>query len=125
MGGLKTLFVLLIVLPGPGRAGDDSLVATFASCAGRFSAELEHAWLIDTARSDQIAQRRRHFVDLLEASVPPDRQRRALGLRIEAKAAHARLLRQATFSGDADRARWAVHRARAEIAYCTGFLLES
>ena len=125
MSGLKTLVLLLLVVPMPGRATEDPLVSAFASCAGRFSAELEHAWLMQDGRSSQIENRRRQFIDLLNATVPVDQRRHALNLRIDAKVAHAQLLSQATFSDEADRSEWAVRRARSEIEYCTGFLLES
>jgi len=125
MSGLKTFLVLLIVLPMPGRAAEDPLVSVFAACAGRFSAELEHAWLMQDERAFEFEHRLAQFIDLLNATVPRDRQRHALYLRIEAKMAHAQLLSQASFSGNADRSLWAVHLARSEIDYCTGFLLES
>lgn len=125
MGGLKTLVVLLLVGPMPGRATADPLVSAFASCAGRFSAELDHAWLMQDERSSLIEKRRRQFVDLLNATMRRDQQRDALNLRIDAKVAHAQLLSQAAFSDEADRSEWAVRRARSEIAYCTGLLLES
>jgi len=125
MSGLKTFLVLLIALPMPGRAAEDPLVSAFAACAGRFSAELEHAWLMNDERASEFEYRRAQFIDLLNATVPRDRRRHALHLRIDAKMAHAQLLSQASFSGKADRSLWAVRRAKSEIDYCTRFLLES
>jgi len=125
MSSLKTVLVLLLVLPMPCRATEDPLVSSFAVCAGRFSAELEHAWLVSDARADEIAHRRAQFIDLLIATVPDDQRRHALHLRIDAKVAHAQLLTVARFSRDADRSQWAVRRAESEIEYCTGLLLES
>ena len=125
MGGLKTLLLVLLALPNPVRAREDTLVTAFATCAGRFSAELEHAWLMYDERASEFEHRRKQFIDLLNATVPSDRRRHALSLRIDAKLAHAQLLTQATFSGDADRSAWAVRRAKSEIANCTGYLLES
>lgn len=125
MSSLKTFLVLLLILPKQSLAADDPLMSSFAACAGRFSAELEHAWLMNDDRTDQIAHRRAQFIDLLNATVPDDQRRHALHLRIDAKMAHAQLLTAASFSRDADRSKWAVRRARAEIDYCTGFLLES
>lgn len=124
MGGLKTILVMLLVLPPSARAEVGSLVATFATCTGRFSAELEHAWLMQDARTDEIAHRRTQFIDLLDAAVPTEGRRHALHLRIDAKIAHAQLLTAAVFSRDPDRSEWAAQRARSEIDYCTGFLLE-
>ncbi|WP_281995606.1 hypothetical protein [Ruegeria faecimaris] len=125
MSSLKTFLVLLLILPKQSPAADDPLMSSFAACAGRFSAELEHAWLMNDDRTDQIAHRRAQFIDLLNTTVPDDQRRHALHLRIDAKMAHAKLLSAARFSHDADRSKWAVRRARAEIDYCTGFLLES
>ena len=125
MSGLRTLLVLLLVVPMPGRAAEHPLVSAFASCAGRFSAELEHAWLMSDERASEIEYRRRQFIDLLNATVTADRRSQALNIRIDAKVAHAGLLSQATFSKDVVQSRWAKRRAKSEIAYCTGFLLES
>lgn len=124
MGDLRTSCVVLLAFAAPLRAEAD-LVATFATCAGRFSAELEHAWLMRPDRADRIASRRAAFSDLLDAATAPDQRADALNLRIEAKAAHAGLLSHAAFSRDAEMAVWALKRARSELDYCTGFLLES
>ena len=125
MGSLKTLLVLLLLLPTPLSAAMDTLSSTFAACTGRLSAELEHSWLVEVDNSDEIAHRRLQFIELLNATVAPDLRRQALYLRIDAKMAHAQLLTAATFSKDADRATWALKRARSEIDYCLGFLLDS
>lgn len=122
---LKTLVVLLLMMPAPGRATDDPLLRAFASCAGRFSAELEHAWLLNDTRASEFEAHRSAFIDLLNATVPTDQLRRTLHIRIDAKVAHAGLLTQATFSPNQRRALWAVRRAESEIGYCTGFLLKS
>ncbi|MBJ3763784.1 hypothetical protein ILP92_13585 [Maribius pontilimi] len=125
MSGLKPLLLVLCFLSGPAIAGDRPLMAAFATCAGRLSAELEHAWLMRDAGSARIEDRRRHFLSLLDATVPAGRQRDALDLRIRAKAAHAALLAQASFATRADHAQWAQRRARLEITSCAGYLLES
>lgn len=125
MSSLKTILVLLLVIPMPREAVANPLVSSFAACAGRFSAELEHAWLLNDARADEITHRRTQFLDLLDATVPADQRRHALHLRIDAKVAHAQLLTAASFSRDPDRSGWAGRRAKSEIDYCTGFLLES
>ena len=125
MGVLKTLLILLILLPLPVRADQDRMIADFVACAGRYSAELEHAWLVDGAAAEGIARRRAHFIDLIAAALPADSHRQALHLRILAKAAHGALLREALFSQDPARAGWALRRAESEIAHCSGYLLES
>lgn len=115
----------MFLLPHPATADEDALLVTFASCTGRLSAELEHAWLMGDARGEDIAHRRQQFVDILSAIVPPTQRRDMLHLRIQAKIAHASLLSQSVFSDDAERATWALRRATAEVNYCAGFLLDS
>lgn len=124
MGSLKTILFLFLFLPISAKASERSLLTAFASCTGRYSAEVEHGWLIPNDRSDEVASRHRQFVDLLNATVRPRERIQALNLRIDAKAAHAALLKEATFSGDETRARRATQRARSEIAYCRSLLLE-
>ena len=110
MSNLKTFVLALVILPASTYAMSNTLFSTFASCTGRLSAEMEHAWLMNDPRADDLAHRRGQFVDLLEAVVPDDQKRHALTLRIDAKLAHAALLTQATFSEDSDRAEWAIGR---------------
>lgn len=125
MSGLRILLVVLTTFPMPVRALESSIVSDFAVCAGRFSAELEHAWLVHDDRAGEIERRRLLFIELIDASIPPERRRHTLNLRVGAKAAHASLLTQGTFSQDRALALWAVRRAEDEIAYCRSFLLES
>lgn len=125
MSGLKTLLVVLLVSPVSGLASGNPLAVTFASCAGRLSAEIEHAWLIGDDRAGQLETRRARFVDLVNASATDTEDPNLLNRRIEAKVAHAQLLSLVAFSPDADRSAWALQRVRSEIAYCAGFLLES
>ena len=125
MSGLKIFALVLLVLPTTGRAVEVSLVSEFAVCAGRFSAEMEHAWLMSDERTNEIVHRRELFIELLNAVVSPDRRRQALNLRIDAKVAHGGLLTQAAFAKDAERSQWAVRRAKSLIDQCTRFLLES
>ncbi|MCV6592061.1 MAG: hypothetical protein OIF48_03845 [Silicimonas sp.] len=121
---MKTLsFALLLLLPHPARGLP--LADMFAACTGRYSAEMEHAWLVQDDRAGGFEQKRRQFIELLEAVVPAEERRAALHRRIEAKMAHAQLLTQAWFSNDHDRALWARSRARAEMNYCAGLLLDS
>lgn len=125
MGGLKTLLAALTLAaltPGPVRAGDD-LVRTFAHCAGRLSAQMEHAWLTGGAGADLAERRRNAMVELLEAVMPEDRGRDVLAWRIDAKVAQAALLTRATFNADEDDARWAHQRAETLVATCHGLVL--
>ncbi|NIZ09158.1 hypothetical protein [Pseudooceanicola sp. HF7] len=74
------------------------IVRLFATCAGRLSAVMEHEWLLSRPGSEATALRRSRMLDLLEAVTEERNARRILTLRIEAKAAQARLLRRAAFS---------------------------
>lgn len=128
MSGLKTLVlafaVLLSGLSAPARAQD--LTDTFAICAGRFSAAMEHGWLIGEA-SDRLEAERAAMITLLEAVQPADMPPRAghmiLHRRIEAKFAHARLLQRGTFSDDPAEARHALRLAEMRLASCRSLML--
>lgn len=124
MGVLKTLAAVLFVLPFHAVAQID-LAREFANCTGRYSAELEHAWLIGNPEADELARRRELFEQMLDAVAPPASAADMLNLRVEAKFAHARMLSLADFSQkDADAA-WARRRASIEIGYCASLILES
>ena len=125
MGGLKT-FIVGLVLAGsiPSSAvASDGIHWTFANCAGRLSAQMEHQWLINDANADRTKAHRAAMIALLEATMPRDGGRDVLARRIEAKQAQAVLLTRATFNDDADDAQWALRRAEMEIAHCVGMLL--
>lgn len=124
MGALKRMSVGAVaasLLAVPVRAGED-LPRVFANCAGQYSAMMEHAWLMQDPRADEFAGRRASFLSLLEATADAT-DPLALSRRIEAKAAQASLLREAAFGTDADRAKWASHRAEAQLATCKLLLL--
>jgi hypothetical protein len=125
MSSLKTFLTILLILPLPTHAAENPLVSVFASCTGRLSAELQHAWLLNDPDAKIIEHRRAQFIDLIQAVTPPEQLRHSLNLRIDAKMAHAELLTVADFSNDSDRSEWAMRRAKFEIDYCAGFLLES
>lgn len=125
MSGLKTLLMAFALFPLPSLAADQPLYHLFATCTGRFSAELEHAWLFGDARSEDIERQRKHFELLAEATTPAAHITRAMSWRIEAKVAHAHLLSEVAFSRDAKRSDWAETRAQNEIQYCVSFLLDS
>ena len=124
MSGLKTgILVVLLVSGGPVVA--KTLPQVFAGCTGRYSAELEHAWLMRDAAAEVLELRRARFEDLLAAVTSKKLRRSLLDQRIRAKSAHAQILRVAQFSHDPDRARWARRRAEVELGYCESFLLDS
>jgi hypothetical protein len=124
MSGMKTLMFAVLLAPVPDLAAGGPLFSVFATCTGRYSAELEHAWLYGHEAPEEIGQRRQSFEHLLDAAMPDDQRASALDLRIQAKVAHAGLLSQAVLSDNADLSAWALRRARKEIAFCAGLLLE-
>ncbi len=104
----------------PARATD--LVTTFAQCTGRYSAHMEHQWLIGAPAEDIVADRAA-MIALLDAVMPKTRARETLAKRIEAKFAQARLLARASFNDDSADATWAATRASVEIGSCRALLL--
>ena len=76
----------------------EPLAYIFATCTGRFSAELEHAWLMGNPETESIAHRRAQFEDLLYAVATDGEHRNLLNRRINAKQAHAQILQQAGIS---------------------------
>lgn len=96
MDGLRTIIACLVGLTASPSAADD-LLRMFADCAGRYSAETEHGWLVDPAGSAEAQWRRDQFVDLAGAlgSGP-----QVMGWRVAAKAAQRELLMQATFAAN-------------------------
>ncbi len=104
-------------------AAQPDTLKTFASCAGRLSAEMEHQWLLSDPASYQTEAHRAAMLSLVDAIMAPDQGRDVLNWRVDAKQAHAVLLTRATFNDDADDAAWALSRAEAELAACTGLLL--
>ncbi|MEM6940998.1 MAG: hypothetical protein AAF943_08395 [Pseudomonadota bacterium] len=96
---------------------------SFAACAGRFSAEMEHAWLLGTSHLTQHQTSLATFVSLVEASAPTGSRRSLFHLRVEAKLAHARLLHAGTFVREVKRAAFARATAAHFIRECRKLLL--
>ena len=126
MSGLKTLclgLALTLSVAGAAQALDD-LTREFAYCTGRYSAEMEHSWLInDPAAGDQEA-RRADFVALLEAVAPPDAGPAILNHRISAKVAQAALLTRASFAESSEIREQSRAQASLLLESCDGFLLQ-
>ncbi len=123
MDGLRTLrpllappIVVLTLASGAGtlRAETD-LAMVFSSCAGRYSATVEHAWLVG-AESGPAEARRNAFSSLVDALSGDARQ--AMAWRVAAKAAQAALWSAATFRSDAAAGR----AAQAYLAACDRLL---
>ena len=107
----------------PVQAASD-LVRVFAGCAGRFSAETEHAWLLGDARADHFEDRLETFVSLLDAIVADEDKRSLLNFRVDAKLAHSALLTTTTFADQKDRAARARSLANIHLTTCDRLLLE-
>ncbi|WP_413720314.1 hypothetical protein [Silicimonas sp. MF1-12-2] len=125
MGGLKTLLAALAVTAtsaAPVRA-DDDLVRTFATCAGRLSATMEHQWLMGDGEAELTERRRISVIAILDALTPEDRGPEILNWRIEAKMALASLLTRATFNDDSEDAAWAERQAQMMIGSCNSLIL--
>ncbi|MCF1707252.1 hypothetical protein L0V05_00340 [Tabrizicola sp. J26] len=95
----------------------------FATCAGRFSALLEHQWLLSDPRADETERQRTAMLSLVEAVVPSGGEAEALNRRIEAKVALANLLSEATFGRLETTATQAARRSEELIGACRGLLL--
>jgi hypothetical protein len=94
------LAVMLLGFAGGGPASADPLLREFAVCAGRYSALVEHQWLVDGPASVTSAGTRDSLLALVEAVAPPEMGAAAMGWRIEAKVAQKALLARAHFAGD-------------------------
>lgn len=112
------LVMALALCAPPLRAGTEDPLHLFATCAGRFSAEMEHQWLLSDPGADLMAARRAAMLELVAAVGTPETASRALALRIEAKVAHKALLSRATFGGDP----WAADMAARLTGACAALL---
>ena len=117
--------MLASVLGAYATANTPNLAITISGCAGRLSAELEHAWLMQDGQSTALEEQREHFTSILEAIAPVEWEEELLAHRIDAKQAHAQLLKLATFGGSANRAVWARKQSRYYKDHCTRLLLDS
>lgn len=99
--GLETLLTAMAVgFAGCGPAQADPLLREFAVCAGRFSALVEHQWMVDGPASDASAGTRDSLLALVEAVEGPGMAATVMGWRIEAKVAQKALLQRAHFAKD-------------------------
>ena len=78
----------------------DPLLREFAICTGRYSALVEHQWLVDGPASEVSARQRDNLWALAEAVVGPGQAATAMNWRIEAKVAQKALLDRAWFAAD-------------------------
>ncbi|MBO9446969.1 hypothetical protein [Ruegeria sp. R14_0] len=102
---------------------EGDMVKSFAGCAGRFSAEMEHAWLLNDAKAQDYELRRGGFVSLLEATTTAENAEFVLSHRVNSKHAHARLLQTATFGSDKTKASAARRTAKQYLDQCNLLIL--
>ena len=125
MSVLKT-FVCAAVFcaaQAPAAQASDSLAKTFAGCVGRFSAQMEHAWLMGDAAAETHEAHRNTFLTLMDATQGLETPRHLLAHRIESKLAQSALLTQATFSDSARHKSAAQRRALQHLTICRSLLL--
>ncbi len=96
-----------------------------AGCAGRYSAEVEHAWLMQDTRSATVEKQRENFVALLDAMTTRTARQELLHHRIDAKHAQANLLKLATFGTNPIQAAWARQQSQYYKDRCASLLLDS
>ena len=127
MGGVKRLVLVMLVAASLATQSfaDNALFRIFAECAGRFSAEREHAWLLGDPGADHYEAQRLVFLSLLNATLPQGRARDALAHRVDVKMAHASLLQRASFSRDPDLISSARNLAASYRKSCQHLLLDS
>jgi hypothetical protein len=99
--GLETFLTAMAVgFAGCGPASADPLLRDFAICAGRFSALVEHQWLVDGPASEVSADTLDSLLALVAAVEEPGMDATVMGWRLEAKVAQKALLTRAHFAQD-------------------------
>ena len=96
--------------------------ARLAICVGRFSALLEHQWLIGGADANATATARQTMLNLLDTAPMSDPVAQ-LARRIEAKQLLARVLQRADLATASREKFMARARADHEIGECTALIL--
>lgn len=130
MGALRTLLILVSfalpaqagTLPLAPQPGEEQ-VYQFATCVGRFSALMEHQWMVDGPGSEATAKLVASMGSLVQAITPEDQGRRVLAWRIDAKAAQRALLMQADFGTTPAQKAKAKARSETLIGSCRSLLL--
>jgi hypothetical protein len=79
--GLKSFLAVLMLGAMPAPAAADPLLRDFSTCAGRYSALVEHQWLVDGPASNVSAGRRDAMLELVAAVMPPEMAKTAMGWR--------------------------------------------
>lgn len=121
----KALAICGVLLGPISAAASPTMVETFATCAGRLSAELEHAWLMYDPASEVLEHQLTQFRDIVAALADDQIGAELLALRIDAKFAQASLLQTASFGTDARRRALARTYALGALSQCRDLLLDS
>lgn len=106
------------------RAEQAEFAMTVAGCVGRFSAEVEHAWLLQGDQTSILERQREALLSILAAVEANVSQRALLLHRIDVKLAHAALLAASTFGRDKTRALWAQKQSHNYKDRCAGLILD-
>lgn len=127
MGKMKTLAAssLLSLTMSVSAAAQDTIAMTFAGCVGRFSAQMEHAWLMGSETAEDHQSQRHLFLTLLDATAGAEVPRDLLAHRIAHKRAQSILLTQASFGVDARRKKAAERQAMRHLNACKSLVLGS
>ena len=124
MSAVRTILVLIFCLTatGPASARQD-LLYTFATCAGRYSALMEHQWLMSDPAADRTEAERAQMISILDSVMTPETAAETLNIRIDAKLALATLLSRAAFNRDTRDSVWAMQRAETLMGACRALML--
>ncbi len=138
MRHIKTYLLLAVIALQIGAAqaalivphSPSQRVKLFADCAGRFSALAQHQRLFEGETSERSVAMADQFAMLVDAVLPDAVDygldaRQPFHWRIQAKAAQAALLHEATFHTDPGRSERAMMAAQANLAKCDGVMLGS
>lgn len=127
MNGLRTNLATLVLFLGSAVLADETPspseeALTLAACRARYTAVLEHAWLMQD-NVEAARMRRDLFAAMLDAVInaAPDRrqiERQLLTFRIRQKRAATDLLMTARFGTDDRRARFALNQIKRQLTLC-------
>lgn len=101
-------------------------VELFARCTGRLSAQVEFEWLHRRDGHHAFAAQRDQLAELLDAVIPAARDLdplKVLSWRIQAKHAHAALLRRTETNNDPRMASIARRMTQSNLSTCTAIVL--
>lgn len=127
MNGLRTYFATLLLAFGSALQAADTASPSdealmLAACQARYTAVLEHAWLMQ-GDTEAAAMRRDLFAAMLEAALhdAPDQhriKRHLISFRISQKHAASGLLDTARFGTDRRRSRIALGMISQQLSAC-------